>query len=289
MLNSLTSVFFRIAANGVIPASWFLKDIPSNRDTKTGRLKIEIVSHCWQYAHFLIYQLSSIVNYPPTKVDLTVTIFYCEEDIKTKNALNFFQEYKIPNVIWNWQHLPKERLFRRAIGRNIAAKNTSSDWIWFTDCDTIFYAGCLDGLADQLQNRNDILVYPKYEKTTDLLAEDDPILLEASKELQIMDVDVTKFTVHQLSRATGPFQITHGEIARQCGYCQNIKYYQKPAKSWCKAYEDKAYRWLLKTDGVAINIDNVFRIRHVFKGRYKKDSLWTMLRQFIRKLNFGYK
>ncbi len=282
-------IFFRIAATGLISSAWFVNEVPSKRARKEGELQLELVSHCWQYSHLLTYQLSSIVNYPPKNLKLTVTIYYCNEDAKTVALLDFFNKHQIKNVTWNWQSLPKEKLFRRGIGRNQAAKNTKADWIWFTDCDAVFHKNCFDQLAQELQGRDDVLVYPSAELTTDLLAEDDPVLSAVDNKPQVVDLDVTQFSVHKLTRATGPFQITHGDVARTCGYCENIGIYQKPSDVWCKAYEDKAFRWLIGSDGTPLDIDNVYRIRHVFKGRYKKNSAWSSFRQAVRKLNFGYK
>ena len=84
-------------------------------------------------------------------------------------------------------------------------------------------------------------------------------------------------------KAKGPHQITHGDIARACGYCDAIKHYQTPAERWMKTYEDRAFRWLIGTHGTPLDIPNVCQIRHIVKGRYKKDSLFTRLRKFIRK------
>ena len=89
------------------------------------------------------------------------------------------------------------------------------------------------------------------------------VLKQTDKTLEVVDVDTSQFNEHKLSRATGPFQITHGDVARACGYCDVINYYQKPAAHWCKAYEDKAFRWLLGTDGTPLDIEGAYRIRHV--------------------------
>ena len=62
--DALEQVFIRIAATGLVPSRWYLK--PPKREQLTARsgvLDIEIVSHCWQYAHLLAYQLSSLVNF----------------------------------------------------------------------------------------------------------------------------------------------------------------------------------------------------------------------------------
>ena len=74
----------------------------------------------------------------------------------------------------------------------------------------------------------------------------------------------------------------HGDIARACGYCDAIKYYQTPAARWMKTYEDRAFRWLIGTHGTPLDIPNVCQIRHIVKGRYKKDSWWTKVRKAVR-------
>jgi len=277
--------FFRFAARGKIPAKWFSPAIPSaeERSISSERLTVEIVSHCWNYAHLLDYQLSSLVNYPPQKLDIIVTIFYSPEDIKTLEMLDFFGKKKIPNITWNWQELPKEMLFRRSIGRNKAALSTKADWVWFTDCDLIFHEQCLDQLAEALKGRNDVLLFPQQERITTLLAEDDPILLEGAIP-QLLEINTDEFKVVNITRATGPLQITHGDVARSSGYCKHISIYQKTVKHWNKTYEDRTYRWLLGSQGVAIDVPGVYRIKHLFKGRYKEGTFNALIRRSIRRI-----
>ncbi len=151
--DPLRLLFWRIAASGVLPARWFSPPVPGpdSRAAKTGKLQIEIVSHCWNYSHFLVYQLSSLALSPPTRAEVTMTVFYCEEDQRTRELLEHFSGVHVEGVTWNWQKLPKGLLFRRAVGRNQAALATRADWIWFTDCDTLFRQGCLDHLSDRLR------------------------------------------------------------------------------------------------------------------------------------------
>ena len=157
------NLFYRAAVSGALPVSWFRDVDPATVDKakKTGKLSLEIVSHCWRYGHFLNYQLSSLVNHRTDKFDITMTVFYVEGDDKVEPVLEYFGRMEVPGVTWNWQSLPKEQLFRRGIGRNLAAKNTKADWIWFTDADIIFHENCLDTLADLLQGRDDGLVHPR--------------------------------------------------------------------------------------------------------------------------------
>lgn len=277
--------FLRFAAGGQVPAKWFLPSLPApeSRAAKTGPLNIEIVSHCWNYAHFLVYQLSSLVQFPPSEAQVTMTVYYCEEDKRTRALLDFFSYIEVPGVTWNWRALPRQALFRRAIGRNQAALQTQADWIWFTDCDLMFREGCIDGLEQQLQGRTDALVYPEVERCTSLLSDEDPLLKIDLEHLQVLDVDTSQFEEFRRTRATGPLQITHGDIARACGYCNSLPYYQQPSETWCKAYEDRAFRWLLRTQGTPLPIPGVYRIRHVFKGRYTGSAVNTGLRSRIRR------
>lgn len=283
--------FLRLAASGIVPARWFLPSIPAEQDraARTGRLTLEIVSHCWGYAHMLAYQLSSLVLCPPSRLDVTMTVFHAVEDQDTVALLEFFGAMTIPGVTWNWQVLDKGRLFRRAIGRNLAARATRCDWVWFTDCDVLFRAGCLDGLADVLQGRRDALVFPREEYTSALLEPADDMLNAARDAPRIVDVDAGRFTAQQRDRATGPLQITHGDMARACGYCANLRVYQQPSRHWAKAHEDRAFRWLLRTHGVPIEVPGVYRIRHVSKGRYQGSRIMNLIRTTIRRIQLRFR
>lgn len=277
--------FLRLAASGWIPAKWFLPELPplSDRTAKTGRLKLEIVSHCWNYAHFLVYQLSSLANFPPGKTTVTMTVYYCREDERTTALLERFSPLRVPGVTWNWRESPRQALFRRAIGRNHAARNTAADWIWFTDCDVMFRDGCLDALANVLQGRRDALVFPRMDRCTSLLDDTDPILVAGRDRMEVLDVDTGRFTKKTRTRASGSLQITHGDVARAVGYCECLPYYQRPSETPCKCHEDRAFRWLLRTQGTALDVPGIYRIRHQSKGRYTGSALNTRLRKRIKR------
>lgn len=291
MFEQLKGLALRWAAKGWIPARWIVPGLPASRilPAREGHLRLEIVSHCWQYSHLLIYQLSSLVKNPPERIDITMTVFYADEDPKTRELLDYFGNLDIPMVTWNWRKLPREQLFRRAIGRNLAARETTADWIWFTDCDLFFGKGCLDGLADALQSIRVPLVFPRVEYCTDLLAPEAAILARGHTSAQVLAPPETEFKPHERTRATGPLQITHGEAAREFGYCNNLPYYQRPATRWCKAHEDRAFRWLLGSQGKALDIPGVHRIRHLNKGRYHGNTWTTALRKRIRQLALKFK
>src|SRR5690554_6444054 len=100
--DGLQGRFLRLAASGTVPARWFLRDLPppSARAAREGSLSLEIVSHCWRYAHMLVYQLSSLVLYPPRELTVTMTVYYCEEDQATVDLLTFFSTQQVPGVSW---------------------------------------------------------------------------------------------------------------------------------------------------------------------------------------------
>ena len=285
--DAVAGLFLRFAASGYIPASWF-RDVDPNtveKAKRSGKLSLEIVSHCWNYGHLLTYQLSALVNHPTDKLDITMTVFYAIEDESIKPVLEFFGKIEVPGVRWNWQPLPKEKIFRRSIGRNMAAKATQADWIWFTDCDIVFHEGCLETLARELQGRDDTLVFPLRDRGTELLEESDGVLSKGRAAPAVREIALSEFTIlsEERQKAKGAFQIAHGDIARSCGYCEKIGLYQRPSDRWRKTYEDRAFKWLIGSQGTGLDIPSVCQIRHIVKGRYKKDSLTSEIRASIRK------
>lgn len=281
-LYPVLEFLLRFAASGIVPGRWFIPHPPDTNTlpAKNGKLTIEVVSHCWQYANFLRHQLDSIVTYPPKNCSIIFTVFYSKEDTKTVSLLKNYENFEHENVMLNFQSLPTASLLRRAIGRNLAAKKTSANWIWFTDCDLLFQSGCFDSLATALQNRNDILVFPAKLKATSLLTKDDQLLHNLCTAEQRIAAD--QFVYRKYKKATGPIQIVHGDVARKCGYCDSLQVYQQPQTRWVKTYEDRAFRWLMGTHGTPVDIQNLYLIRHQEKGRYKTNSQYSAFRKYIR-------
>jgi hypothetical protein len=207
-----------------------------------------------------------------------MTVFWCPEDQNTRELLEFIGRHCPPNVTWNWQTLQRRQLFRRGIGRNQAAKSTRADWIWFTDCDQLFHRGCLDALNRELQGRSDLLVFPVTVECTQLLQENDP-MLRATQNPALVEINTEKFKPQVHTRAIGALQIMHGDVARLAGYCDTIPFYQQPVDTFQHTYEDRALRWLLRTQGTPIEIPGLYRIEHVSKGRHVTENSFT---KFIR-------
>lgn len=277
--------FYNHLVGSLLPVSWFAPKAPRPHELESfsGKLELQIVSHCWNYAHLSVFQLSSIVNYPPTLCNLTYTLFYAKEDEEMVKLIEKFSSLSIPGVSWDWQELPRAELFRRAIGRNKAAKNSQAHWVWFSDCDLIFHENCLDSLAVALAEKQTGLVYPDHEGITDLLPADHPMLNQKLDQGGTVDVDTALFYTNRIEKAKGAFQIVHGDVARAAGYCGTIGIYQRPSSVWRKTYEDTVFRKLIEYSGEPVSVDNLFRIRHAVKGRYAKDSAVSRIRGNLRK------
>ncbi|WP_052378415.1 glycosyltransferase family 2 protein [Polycyclovorans algicola] len=229
----------------------------------------------------LRHQLASLVRNPPTALDVRVRVFFSHDDPATENLLAAFAAHRPPGIEWHWHALPTPQLMRRTIGRNLAARRSPADWLWFTDCDVLFGAGCLDALADRLRGQSAVLVHPGIEWTTDLLR--DSAIQRASVDAPLDCEPNLTFTPHAVTRATGPLQIVRGDVVRRVGYCAATPAFLTPATHWCKTREDRVFRWLLGTQGQGLAIPRVQRIRHLSKGRYGPTARLTALRQSVRR------
>jgi hypothetical protein len=293
--------FYRLAATGLVPRRLFAPRLPDpapgrparhptggSRPTGSrpggstprpsgapvagspadaGAVTLEIVSHCWRYDRLLAYQLSSLALHPPRSAAVTMTVFYAPEDEGTAALLDRFGRLEVPGVRWSWRPLERERLFRRAIGRNLAAQATQADWVWFSDCDVVFHEGALDAAATVLRGRDDVLVFPRQHRVSDILEPDDPLLAAPAGEPGLVAIDPGAFHAEVRDKAVGGFQIVRGDVARAVGYCGDIAHYQRPVPRWTKTYEDRTFRWLLGTDGTPVDIPGLYRIRHAARGR----------------------
>jgi hypothetical protein len=276
--------WWRLAVTCRLPPRWFGAHVlaPPAGPLAGEMPVVEIVSHCWNYAPHLTYQLSSLVRHPPRHVRVRMTVCYCPADRGTSELLEYFGHRQVPGVEWNWRPMAREQLMRRAIGRNEAARATPADWIWFTDCDVLFAAETWEALAAILPGRREPLLHPRWEETTALLPADHALFRQARRPA-VWAVEGVDFASHEVPCATGPLQIVRGDVARAMGYCGCIRFYQRPAARWRKTYEDRALRWLLGTPGTPVDVPGVRRLRHVSKGRYPERGLWKWWRQTVRR------
>jgi hypothetical protein len=186
-----------------------------------------------------------------------MTVVHSPEDQETIDLLRHYGRITVPNVTWNWVPVEKSRLFRRAIGRNLRAKGTTADWIFFTDCDQMFYRDALDALAAEVT------------------------LDRPGTDSFVPEINTELFHPVVHHKAVGGLQLVHGDVARAVGYCEGLPFYQTPRKGFGNTYEDRAFRWLLGTSGVPIEVPHIYRIEHHLKGRYESRRLPAWLRPLL--------
>jgi len=231
------------------------------------KMRLEIVTHCWNYSRLLTYQLSSLVLYPPSQLSVRMTVFHNGEDVRTGEVLRFFGGVEVSNVEWRWWHVEKGCLFRRAIGRNMAALDSHADWVWFTDCDQVFHKSCLDSLPEQLAHQTAPLVFPKYVGCSEHLDLESPLIRASSGPPRVIDINPAEFTLKLQDRAIGALQIARGETVRTTGYCKDIPRFMRPASRFHRTREDVAFRRFMGTPGEPIDLPGLYRIEHRPKGR----------------------
>jgi len=231
-------------------------------------MKLEIVSHCWNYSRLLTYQLSSLVLYPPRATCVTMTVFLTQEDMATVRIVEYFTKIPVPpNIAIRSWYLPMERLVIRGIGRNLAGLATDADWVWFADCDYVFGPDALDALASCVRGTDTPLAFPRTVFGSRSHAEGDEAILKASGEPRPQAVRFEDFLPQRMSRAIGGIQICRGDVARQRGYLKDAAFQQITFPRWRRTREDAWFRRDLGTRGEPIHLPCVFRIRHSHRGQ----------------------
>lgn len=231
-------------------------------------MHLEIVTHCFQYHTLLRYQLSSLVVWPPEGMEVTMTVFYTDDDKPTQEVLEWFGKQAAPGVRWQWYAHPVLELCRRSIGRNLAALKTQADWVWFCDADYWFDQQCWEMLSQQGLPADKRLVFPS------------PILIHRNHELGdqciakarvtegLVTADKADFATCKIGRAIGGMQIARGDVCRELGYLKDSRRAQAPQLEprFFKTVEDKWFRHKLGTSGTGVRIPGVYRIRHSQAG-----------------------
>ena len=235
---------------------------------------IEIVTHCYaerlpHYARTLCYQLSSLALHPP-KTKVCITVCMMPDDKVTHNVTAWYKgmtRCRLDVPLLGFQYLTLPRLGRRAIGRNIAAKRTKADIVWFADVDQVFRDGILDRLADFDWPKGASMIYPR------------TIQISATHEIgkvqtdrlsdgpELIDVNPAEFVDKHYNRAIGGVQIVRGDTAREMGYLNNNKKYQTPCsegKPFADFRDDLAFRSAAQIRGQIVGVDlpGMYRLRH---------------------------
>jgi len=238
-------------------------------------VKIEIVTHCLatKYEHFasaLCYQLSSLVK---SEIQCRVLPVVCcvPNDDRTKQVLQHFRKLMPIKVI---SATNEGILGRRAILRNLAAKTSKADLVWFCDADHVFLDGVLDRLALLEWPEGASMIYPreimihKDHSTGDQacrrIAFSDEAIVTGTGP-RVVHLNPSEFVPKEYNRAIGGVQIVRGDFARRFGYLDGDEAWQKPAEvPFGDFRDDVAYRRFCEAKGpiVAVDLPGVHRVRH---------------------------
>lgn len=250
-------------------------------------MSIRIVTHAYAiqfplYAVFLRSQLSSLVIQPIESVPVKITVCCLEEgeDPEIETVLEDFLDLQFHGVL-STHRMTREKLFRRAVGRNEVALQSMEDLIWFCDADYYMGQGCFDAIWEQWCSFPDpkpIFIWPR---TTWIHLNHDvgDEFIEASySERGLIDPteDQTKFKRMRYDFAIGGLQIMNGEHARTHGYLNGTKW-TDPITDWdgpVTTAEDVKFRKVCKSIGdghdAAIDVPELYRLRHSETGLSKR-------------------
>jgi len=232
-----------------------------------GKKRVEIVTHCYarelvHYSAALCYQLSSLIFHVPKEAEIEITICCDPNDSLTRRVITFFEGS--PEFNLRLIPLDIEYLGRRAIGRNIAAKSSRADIVWFTDADYVFQEDCFDTLVGLHWPIDVTMVFPKRIKIHKDHATGDKALDRVIREPRLIGIEEMDFVDKSYNRAIGGVQIVQGQFARRYGYLDRFTKWQQPVDSFKSCKGDPVYRNFCKRKGQIRGIDlpGVFRMRH---------------------------
>lgn len=229
---------------------------------------IEIVVHCFSerhpvFARLLTMQLSSMCLWPPKTCDLLVTVVCKATDEATQAAANTMsRSFKQPaNVRLRLLYLEECDLFRRAIGRNIAALGSCADILWYADCDYAITEGFLDRLAAAEWPESRV-AYPQAVQVHRSHAIGDAEIARITPG-RLFTPDMTLFEEKREKFAIGGLQFCRGEDARKYGYLNGTSWVDPvdPAGGFRDTKCDKAYRSIMG-GSLPMDLPGLYRFRH---------------------------
>jgi hypothetical protein len=238
---------------------------------------ITIVSHfysppgCDLYVQHLKWQAASLLNNRP-HADVLWKVFTDQQSAEViADKWHQFRKHAVTRGMAGGALagilavIEPEKLLRRSIGRNIAAKHLTTDVVWFCDLDYCFGDGCIDAVVDQV-DLDDGLRFPR-EVLQNVDHETGDRMIEEGRHKAWPQVDPSLFTTRRRQFAIGGLQIVGGNTARRIGYLPDTKW-QKPVdpkRGWHQTQEDRIYR--AEFDGSkAIDVPNLYWLRHTVKG-----------------------
>ena len=238
---------------------------------------IEIVTHCWSgpkvpiYHRLLQLQLSTIVKHVPDGMHIIVTVFYTPYDVRTVEVLSWFTDLLDFDQNVSIQAIPLDEslLFRRAIGRNIAATTSKADVLWFTDCDYCFWDGALLSAHKQCLDSECNMVFPRIVNIHKSHSYGDVLVDKLGQiPLHLASIDPDHFEPRKERKAIGGIQIVKGDWCRQFGYLSETKWVRAvdPSDGFRSCKCDVPFRQSVGRSE-PVDIPGVYRIRHSRAGR----------------------
>lgn len=236
---------------------------------------IELIVHAYAekldcFAKLLTMQLSSLAVWPCQRARVIYSVCWTASDKLVYDTINAmakrFESSTGPyerEVEINSFPMDKEMLFRRAIGRNLLARQSKADVVWFTDCDYAIGDGCLDGLADAYQAGFPAkLVFPKTLQIHKSHRIGDE-LLRSVVPGELYLPDLSQFIHRREKFAIGGLQIVSGDTARSVGYCDGTIWIKPVSEEggFRNTTEDRVYRAILG-ESKPIEIPGLYRLRH---------------------------
>lgn len=233
-------------------------------------MKLQLVVHSWKYSRLLTYQLTSLVERAgdPYAPDLTATVFFSPADLDTRRVAEFFAGIKRPgNLHFDWQALAQPELTNRAIGRNLAAKATAADVVWFADADYVVLPGFWRAITEALPHVEQPLWYPRVVKGT-THPEGMAAIARAQGPPRLLAAPTDNLIDQEFRKAIGGIQFVKGRVCRERGYLDGQAKQLRPYTdgNWRANVEDARFRRGLGTPGQAVDMPGLLRIRHGERG-----------------------
>lgn len=239
---------------------------------------IEIVTHCYSgaipvYWRHMLFQAASLMWHPPV-ADVTLTMFWAgaRYDQPLANLVEHIEKRRrrdfggIDGFHFNPIILPREQLFRRAIGRHMRSQESLAQVLWYCDADQCFGEGCIDSVCDQVQDDGRLYGPERILISTDWQTGD--AMVAAGGDWPRIHGD-HGFKWQRNRVLIGGSQILGRQTARRLGYLGDNAKYQRPVspdRPFACFRDDAAWRRahfpLEKQMQVKLKVPNIYRLRH---------------------------
>lgn len=248
-------------------------------------MDLQIVTHCWSgpdvpiYHKLLKLQLCNLLHASErANVSVSLVVVWTISDLPTSKVVSQVQWLDNKHLDIVSMPLDPEELFVRAIGRNMAAKQTKAEVVWFTDCDYLFSSGALEQAVEQMRANpqadliwpNNVMIHADHAIGDAFLqTEYDLREKEGWKPLEIKDAYDAGFRLRREKRAIGGMQIVRGDWCRKNGYLDQTGWVNPSYKEHfqqCRC--DVPFRRQFVGDTkISTDIEYVYRVRHSRAGR----------------------